>query len=152
MRLRHRTLTIVALPFLLCGGSCGGRPIALQEPVSIYPTADAKTPAKAAAAAQAAPAVTWTGADAPPAQAQAGQQKGFFVAHVDKEGIVRVKGTVVTEEQLAAEAEAFLDATKDAVAVLFVETGVMDGIRLSALLAGAGYKNVQVFYPTATNR
>lgn len=73
-----------------------------------------------------------------------------FIAHVDKEGLIHLAGSIVTEEKYLEEARKALEVVPDVTAVLLVESGITQGIHLSAELSAAGYKNVQIYYPTAT--
>ncbi len=82
---------------------------------------------------------------------QNGKQMVFLV-HVDREGILYIKDRSVTEDQFLDLAKNALKESEDTVAILFVESGIVQGIHLSAQLSRLGYRHVQVFYPTATNR
>ncbi len=74
----------------------------------------------------------------------------YIVVFVNEEGSVFLDEEPVTEEQLVEEARSRLQENPDMKAVLYVSSSQIQGIHLTILFSEAGYRNVVVYYPTAT--
>jgi hypothetical protein len=74
----------------------------------------------------------------------------YIVVFVNEEGSLFVGEEAVTEEQLVEEARTRLLDNPDMKAVLYVSSSQIQGIHLTILFSEAGYKNVVVYYPTAS--
>lgn len=141
---------------LLCfsfSASCGaGRMQQSSEGEGyIYPVKGSKNTVKKAKNTATNP---WVSKTPPPdfSSLQKTENKNFFVAFVDKKGQIHINDTVITEQEFLAAAKNALEAMPDVTAILLIESGFIQGIHLSAELSDIGYKNVQIYYPTATNR
>jgi len=131
---------------LLAAAACGAGSVPSGSG-NIYPSKNSP-----AAGKKPSHPMPWTSAEVPDFEALEGSGNiNYFVAHIDKEGTIHLGDAVVTEEQYMAEARKALETVPDVVAVLLIESGMMQGIHLSAELSGIGYKNVQIYYPTTTN-
>ena len=73
-----------------------------------------------------------------------------IVVFVNDEGSLFLDDEPVTEAQLVEEARDRLSQNSAMKAVLYVRSSQIQGIHLTALLAEAGYKNVVIYYPTAS--
>ncbi|MFH1437164.1 MAG: hypothetical protein ABIJ56_15765 [Pseudomonadota bacterium] len=143
---------VLLLPMLLVL-SCGpGATIQGSDRHTIYPVMQEKgTGKKVAKDLSSSPWVTST---PPPSAADANkaQNKNYFIVHVDKEGVIHLGDRAVTEPEFLKAAKQARQELPGVTAILFVDSGITQGIHLSAQLSDIGYKNVQIFYPTATNR
>jgi hypothetical protein len=74
----------------------------------------------------------------------------YIVVFVNEEGSLFLGEEAVTEEQLVEEARRRLLENPDIKAVLYVSSSQIQGIHLTILFSEAGYKNVVVYYPTAS--
>ncbi len=116
----------------------------------IYPVKDSPEKTKTVKGGDAA--MPWVSSEPlPDFDASGDGNKTVFIARVDKEGLIHLGGSIVTEEKYLEEARKALEVVPGVTAVLLVESGITQGIHLSAELSGVGYKNVQIYYPTATN-
>ncbi len=141
------------LPILLVL-SCGSQ-ASIQESGqhTIYPTKQEKGAGKKAV--KDLTSSPWVTGTPPPGAADAMkvQNKNYFIAHVDKEGVIYLgDDRAVTEPEFISAAKKARQELPGVTAILFVDSGITQGIHLSAELSNIGYKNVQIFYPTATNR
>ena len=73
-----------------------------------------------------------------------------IVVFVNEEGSLFLDDEAVTEAQLIEEARERLLQNPDMKAALYVRSSQIQGIHLTALFSEAGYKNVVVYYPTAS--
>ena len=74
----------------------------------------------------------------------------YIVVFVNAEGSLFLDEEAVTEEQLIDEARGRLLENSNMKAVLYVSSSQIQGIHLTVLFSQAGYKNVVVYYPTAS--
>ena len=74
----------------------------------------------------------------------------YIVVFVNDEGSLFLDEDAVTEDQLIEEARSRLLENSDMKAVLYVSSSQTQGIHLTILFSEAGYRNVVVYYPTAT--
>jgi len=74
----------------------------------------------------------------------------YIVAFVNEEGSLFLDEEPVTEDQLIEEARSRLLENAGMKAVLYVSSSQIQGIHLTILFSEAGYRNVVVYYPTAT--
>jgi len=74
----------------------------------------------------------------------------YIVVFVNEEGSLFLDEEAVTEEQLVDEARSRLVDDPDMKAVLYVRSSQIQGIHLTILFSEVGYKNVVVYYPTAS--
>jgi hypothetical protein len=149
MRLPHG---YIAGALALLAAACG--PGKNQPPPAgggyIYPVKD--SPGQTKTAKQKDAAMPWVSSEPLPDFDSSGSgDRTVFIARVDKEGLIHLGGSIVTEEKYLEEAGKALHVVPGVTAVLLVESGITQGIHLSAELSGLGYKNVQIYYPTATN-
>ena len=75
---------------------------------------------------------------------------GYFVVFVDESGSLFLGDIPVQEEEMLSQARERLVQNPDVKALLFVRSSQIQGIHLTARLSEVGYKNVAVYYPTAT--
>jgi hypothetical protein len=153
MRLPDRAITALAAAILVI--SCGpsrAPSVPGETGGTIYPVKDERVGQSQPSSP--APAYPWTSSAPPPnpETVDGAQGKNVFAARVDEEGLIHLGDSIVTEDQFLLAAKEALGESEDLVAVLFVESGIIQGIHLSAELSKLGYRNVQIFYPTATNR
>jgi hypothetical protein len=146
MRLPHGH---IAVALVLMTAWCG--PGRNQPPPAgggnIYPAKDSAGQAKKSDSA-----MPWVSTEPlPDFDASVNGNRTVFLARVDKEGLIHLGGSIVTEEKYLEEAGKALDVVPGVTAVLLVESGITQGIHLSAQLSAVGYKNVQIYYPTATS-
>ena len=150
MRLPHGC---IAGALALLAAACG--PGKNQPPPAgggyIYPVKGSSDKAKTAESKDAA--MPWVSSEPLPDfdSSGSGDSRTVYIARVDKEGLIHLAGSIFTEEKYLEEAGKALDVVPGVTAVLLVESGITQGIHLSAQLSGLGYKNVQIYYPTATN-
>jgi hypothetical protein len=143
MRLSLRDISLALC--LLAAAACGAGSVPSGSG-NIYPSKNSPAGAK-----KPSHPMPWTSAEVPDFEALEGSGgTNCFVAHVDKDGTIHLGEAVVTEEEYLTEAKKALETVPDVVAVLLIESGMMQGIHLSAELSGIGYKNVQIYYPTTT--
>lgn len=74
----------------------------------------------------------------------------YLVVIVNESGSIFLDDVAVTEEQMIGEARARLMENPDLKAILLVGSSQIQGIHLTARLSEVGFKNVTVYYPTAT--
>jgi len=79
-------------------------------------------------------------------------RKDVIFATVDKEGMIHFEGKTITEEEFISLCREKLRQSKISSAILLVESGMIQGIHLAGMLSKIGYHNVEIYYPTATNR
>ena len=118
----------------------------------IYPTKQEKGAGKKAT--KDLTASPWVNSTPPPSVADAKKvpSKNYFIVHVDKDGVIHLGDRAVTEPEFITAAKKARQEFPGVTAILFVDSGITQGIHMSAQLSNIGYKNVQIFYPTATNR
>jgi len=73
-----------------------------------------------------------------------------FVVFVAEDGGISVGGVHMTEEEMLGKAAERILEDPATRAILLVSSSQIQGIHLTARLADKGYKNVAVYYPTAT--
>jgi hypothetical protein len=78
------------------------------------------------------------------------EDPSYLVILVDAEGTIRVDDQVLLEEQMLDLARERLAGNPDVKAILLVGSSQIQGIHLTARLSEVGYRNVTVYYPTAT--
>jgi hypothetical protein len=76
--------------------------------------------------------------------------KDVFVIQVAADGKIYRNGIEVTEDELKQEALLWFMENAGVKALMFVRSSQIQGIHLTSILSEAGFKNVTVYYPTAT--